>query len=113
LEAYLPENKVFLYKRPTMDEWKDRSLPPPKECIRHHVLDCSDVKDVHGIRDEIPTHGGYHYCSTPIERYYLLDQVRRHRKGAEFCPHVSLNDGLRAVEIGIQATSALNDDMND
>eukprot|EP00980_Cylindrotheca_fusiformis_P018512 scaffold6124_cov122-Cylindrotheca_fusiformis.AAC.31 len=83
LEAYLPENKVFMYKRPTLTDWQDRSIPPPKECIQEHVFDCSNVKD-----------------------------VRRFRKGAEFCPQVSLNDGLRAVEIGLHATSALDDDTS-
>lgn len=68
---------------------------------------------MHGIDNEIPTHGGYHYCSTAVEWYYLLNQIRVHRAGGEFCPQVSLNDGLRAVEIGIQATSALVNDVRD
>lgn len=102
-----------MYMRPTKDEWHNRSNPPPKDCIREQVFDCSDVKDVHGIRDEIPTHGGYHYCSTAIEWYYLLDQVQRHREGLGFRPQVSLQDGLRAVQIGMHATSALDDDMSE
>ena len=113
LEAYLPENKVYFFERPSHELWKDRTIPPPASSIRQHVYDCSDVKDVHGIENEIPTHGGYHYCSTAVEWYYLLGEIRRHRQGGEFRPHVSLNDGLRAVEIGIQATSAVVSDIKD
>lgn len=112
VEAYLPENKVFLFERPSNEVWGDRNIPPPKGCVREEVFDCSDVVghvlDVHGISDEIPTHGGYHYCSTAIEWYYLLNEIQRYRKGGDFRPQVTLNDGLRAVEIGIKATSALD-----
>ena len=108
LEAYLPENTVWMFERPDNTVWSDRNVPPPKGCIQEKVFDCSDVKDVHGISDEIPTHGGYHYCSTAIEWYYLLREIQRHRKGSGFHPQVSLDDGLRAVEIGIKATLALN-----
>ena len=109
MEAYLPENKVYHFERPSFEQWKDRSVPPPPSSIRQHVYDCSDVKDVFGINNDqqIPTHGGYHYSSTAVEWYYLLGQIRNYRNGGEFCPQVSLNDGLRAVEIGIQATSAI------
>ena len=68
---------------------------------------------MHGIDNKIPTHGGYHYSSTAIEWYHLLHEIRRHGDGGDFHPHVSLNDGLRAVEIGIQATSALINDVKD
>lgn len=112
LEAYLPENKVYLFQRPSKEVWSDRSVPPPKHSINEVVFDCSDVKSVHGINNEIPTHGGYHYCSTAIEWYHLLNQIRRHRNGGSFEPHVSLQDGLRAVEIGIHATSALVNDTD-
>mmetsp|Transcript_25153 Transcript_25153/g.62023 ORF Transcript_25153/g.62023 Transcript_25153/m.62023 type:complete len:409 (+) Transcript_25153:114-1340(+) len=111
LEAYLPENKVFMYQRPNMEKWQDRSIPPPKSSVHEQVFDCSNVKDIHGIADDIPTHGGYHYCSTAVEWYYLLAAVRKYRDGSNFQPHVSLSDGLKAVEIGIQATSTLADGM--
>jgi hypothetical protein len=113
LEAYLPENKVYFFERPSHDLWKDRSIPPPPSSIRKHVFDCSDVKSVHSIEGEIPTHGGYHYSSTAIEWYHVLNEVRRQKEHGQFYPHVSLNDGLRAVEIGIQATSALINDIKD
>ena len=94
-----------------MEQWQDRSIPPPKSAIREQVFDCSNVKDIHGIADDIPTHGGYHYCSTAVEWYYLLAAVRKHREGSDFLPHVSLSDGLKAVQIGIQATSTLANGM--
>jgi len=115
LEAYLPENKVYLYRRPMQDKWSDRSIPPPKHSIQETIFDCRDVKSVHGIDSDhdIPTHGGYHYCSTAIEWYHLLNEIQNHRRGKTFQPQVSLKDGLRAVEIGIHATSALINDLND
>jgi len=114
LEAYLPENKVYFFERPSMEQWKDRSIPPPAGSVKRHVFDCSNVKDVHGIEDkEIPTHGGYHYCSTAVEWYHLLNEMRRHKAVGEFRPHVSLNDGLRAVEIGIRATGEILNECTD
>ena len=113
LEAYLPENKVYMYQRPTHELWTDRSIPPPKSSMNEQVFDCSDVKSVHGIDNEIPTHGGYHYCSTAVEWYHLLNQMRIHREEGVFSPQVSLKDGLRAVEIGIHATAALVNDVKD
>lgn len=108
----MPENKVYMFQRPNHEQWSDRSVPPPKASIQQQVFDCSDVKSVHGIDNEIiPTHGGYHYCSTAIEWYHLLNQIRSHRDGGEFRPQVSLQDGLRAVEIGIHATAALINDI--
>lgn len=98
-----------------MEAWKDRSVPPPPSSIRQHVFDCSDVKSVHGISQtyEIPTHGGYHYSSTAVEWYYLLGQIHNFRDGGQFTPQVSLTDGLRAVEIGIRATSEIVNECDD
>jgi predicted dehydrogenase len=110
LEAYLPENKVYSFERPSTELWKDRSEPPPPSSIRKMVYDCSNVRDVHGIENEIPTHGGYHYSSTAIEWYKLLAAMDTHKATGVFHPQVSLEDGLRAVEIGLQATSAIVDD---
>lgn len=64
LEAYLPENKVYSFQRPSNEQWTDRSIPPPSSAVQQVVYDCSDVRDIHGIGSEIPTHGGYHYSST-------------------------------------------------
>jgi hypothetical protein len=87
LEAYIPENKVFAFERPSMELWDDRSIPPPPSSIRSQIYDCSDFKNIHGIEtdEEIPTHGGYHHSSTGV----------------------SLEDGMRAVEIGLQASSVI------
>ena len=113
LEAYLPENSVYFYERPSFEEWADRSIPPSKHHIKGRVYDCSNVKEVHGIDNDIPTHGGYHYSSTAVEWYYLLSEMRRYRDTGVFNPQVSLNDGLRAVEIGIQATSVIVNELDD
>lgn len=112
LEAYLPENNVYQFYRPSVRDWVDRSLPPPTSSIQSKVFDCSSVREIHFIEDEIPTHRGYHYCSTAIEWYYLLNEMKRYEDSAEFFPHVSLDDGLRAVEIGIEATTKLLDDLD-
>mmetsp|Transcript_47270 Transcript_47270/g.143128 ORF Transcript_47270/g.143128 Transcript_47270/m.143128 type:complete len:486 (-) Transcript_47270:398-1855(-) len=103
LEAYLPENKVFYYKRPNRTEWSDRSKPPPPSAIKEEITDCSDLGKVYPFADEIPQHCGYHYCSTAIEWKYLIDQIKAHREGGAFRPQVSLNDGISAVEMGINA----------
>lgn len=111
LEAYLPENKVYSFERPSAELWTDRTEPPPSSSIRRMVYDCSNVRDVHGIEDaEIPTHGGYHYSSTAIEWYKLLAAMNTHKETGVFCPQVSLEDGLRAVEIGLRATSVIVSD---
>jgi predicted dehydrogenase len=107
LEAYLPENKVYHYERPSHELWSDRSVPPPPSSIRELVYDCSDVRDVHGIENAIPTHGGYHYSSTAVEWFRLLEAMRVYQETGEWKPLVSLQDGLRAVEIGLQATQAI------
>ena len=106
LEAYLPENKVYQYQRPTV--WKDRSEPPPAGSVNHKVYDCSDVAEVHGIdSSDLPTHGGYHYSSTAVEWYRLLAAMHAYEEDGIWSPSVSLNDGLRAVEIGLAATQAI------
>jgi len=102
-----------MYQRPSHELWSDRSVPPPTHSIKEQIFDCSDVKGVHGIDSDIPTHGGYHYCSTAVEWYHMLNQIREYRRGGDFTPQVSMVDGLRAVEIGIQATEALVNDIRD
>ena len=105
LEAYLPENKVYAYRRPDHEEWSDRSIPPPKP--KEQVYDCSNVNAIHGIDGKIPTHGGYHYSSTAVEWYQLLRAMRTHGETGVWKPDVSLADGLAAVQIGLQATQSL------
>jgi len=112
LEAYLPENKVYRFLRPNHELWSDRSIPPPPSSIHRQVYDCSNVREIHSIEGKIPTHGGYHYSSTAIEWYHLLNEIKRFEETGEFSPHVSLDDGLRAVEMGIEATARLAEDMN-
>lgn len=92
-----------------MELWDDRSVPPPPSSVRQHVHDCSDLKDVHGIEnsEEMPTHGGYHYSSTAVEWYRLLAAMKQHSKTGIFTPEVSLTDGMRAVEAGLFASSAI------
>eukprot|EP00536_Pseudo-nitzschia_multiseries_P013812 jgi/Psemu1/68862/estExt_Genemark1.C_6170025 len=110
LEAYLPENKVYRFVRPDHELWSDRSIPPPPSSIHSEVYDCSNVREIHSIESEIPTHGGYHYSSTAIEWYHLLNEMKRYEETGEFSPQVSLDDGLRAVEMGIAASARLADD---
>ena len=112
LEAYLPENKVFAFERPSMELWQDRSIPPPPSSVKQTVYDCSDVKGVHGIDTEMPTHGGYHYSSTAVEWYRLLQAMKKHAKTGVFVPDVSLDDGMRAVQVGLQASSAIVNDLS-
>jgi myo-inositol 2-dehydrogenase / D-chiro-inositol 1-dehydrogenase len=107
LEAYLPENKVYSFERPSAELWSNRSEPPPPSSIKCRVYDCSNVQQVHGIDNAMPTHGGYHYCSTAVEWYKLLDAIHHHQETGVWTPLVSLNDGLRAVEIGLEATQAI------
>lgn len=57
--------------------------------------------------ESIPTHGGYHYSSTSVEWYYLLQAMEDHAVTGDWKPHVSLNDGLAAVHVGLQATQAI------
>lgn len=114
LEAYLPENKVFFYERPDNVTWVDRCLPPPRESIRETVFDCADVKDIHQIdKDvEMPTHGGHHYCSTAVEWLKLISAIKMWRKTGVWKPDVSLNDGLRAVDMGMKATASIVNERN-
>ena len=99
---------MYAFERPSTELWEDRSIPPPPSAIKHTVYDCSDVKDVHGLGDEeIPTHGGYHYCSTAVEWLRLLKAMKEYSKTGVFVPDVSLDDGMRAVAIGLQASSAI------
>ena len=107
LEAYLPENKVYAFARPSTELWSDRSIPPPKTAIQQQVYDCSSVRDVFGIENEIPTHAGYHYSSTAVEWHELFAAMRHTKAGGSWAPQVSLVDGLRAVEIGLRATEAI------
>lgn len=107
LEAFLPENKVYAYRRPTHAEWSDRSIPPPK--TEPVIYDCDNVNKVHGIEGKIPTHGGYHYSSTAVEWYQLLKAMGTHRLTGVWEPDVSLADGLAAVQIGLQATQSLEE----
>jgi len=114
IEAYLPENKVFHYMRPKMastginqaidgSTWIDRSLPPPRSTIKEEVIDCSILSNVYSFADEIPQHAGHHYCSTAVEWKHLIDQIHNWQNGEGFIPHVSLFDGIAAVEMGIKA----------
>ncbi|VEU37713.1 unnamed protein product [Pseudo-nitzschia multistriata] len=113
LEAYLPENKVYQFFRPSYELWRDRSIPPPLSAIRCEVFDCSNVREIHSIESEIPSHRGYHYNSTAVEWYHLLNEMKRYQKTGEFFPQVTLEDGLRAVEMGIEATARLAEDADD
>ena len=103
LEAYLPENKVYLYQRPTSGGlWTDKSKPPPQGSFSEEVFDCSDLCQVYDFADELPSmHAGYHYCSTAIEWKYLIDAIKDTEDGKPFVPKVSLDDGIKAVEMGI------------
>jgi len=80
--------------------------------VTRAIYDCSNVKDVHGIENEIPTHGGYHYSSTAVEWYRLLSAMKEYTQTGKFNPEVSLEDGLAAVEIGLQATAAIVNEHN-
>lgn len=99
LEAYLPENKVYKFQRPTKAEWTDRTIPP--DPVTPTIYDCS-VEDVHGLK--IPSHGGYHYSSTSVEWYHLIQTHRRYMETGLWEPQVSLHDGLCAVDMGLEAT---------
>jgi len=107
LEAYLPENKVYSFRRPSHALWSDRSVPPPPASVERAVYDCSDVRGVHNITSDIPTHGGYHYSSTAVEWHYLFGAIRTYEDTGAWVPKVSLADGLHAVEIGLRATELL------
>ena len=106
LEAYLPENKVFQFSRPKDEDWKDKSVPPPK--VSSVVHDCSDVKCVHDIdMESFPVHEGYHYASTAVEWYRLLNAMEEFKQTGSWNPDVSLDDGIEAVKMGLIATTSL------
>ena len=68
------------------------------------VYDCSDLRHVYNFADQIPNmHSGYHYCSTAIEWKYLIDAIVESKEGNPFVPQVSLEDGIKAVEMGISS----------
>jgi hypothetical protein len=103
LEAYLSENMVFFYRWPDYIRWPDRTKPPPPQAIKEVIYDCSDLDEVYSFADEIPKHSGYHYCSTAVEWKHLIDSIKTKWSGAAFIPQVSLEDGIQAVEMGIEA----------
>lgn len=107
LEAYLPENKVYWYRRPSKDEWADRSVPPPRHSINEQVIDCSDLKGIHGIESIVPTHSGYHYSSTAVEWHRLVTAMDMYEVTHHWKPDVSMEDGLHAVQLGLKATEAI------
>lgn len=109
LEATSPENKVFLFQRPSTEQWEDRSEPPPSSAITQRVFDCSDVKEIFSIQEKLPSHTGYHYGSTAVEWYKLLKAMAVFDATNKWKPDVSLGDGLRAVEIGMRATHVIAD----
>jgi hypothetical protein len=114
LECYLPENKVYAFRRSNPVQWTDRSKPPPKSSIDSFVVDCSDLSVVYPSLDIPSAHAGYHYASTAIEWKLLLNQVESHRNGATFVPQVSLEDGIKAVDMGIRAQHNItNKDADD
>lgn len=55
----------------------------------------------------MPTHGGYHYSSTAVEWYHLIAAMKKYRETGKWNPDVSLDDGMRAVEMGLLATRAI------
>lgn len=58
---------------------------------------------------DIPTmHSGYHYCSTAIEWKYLIDAIEELKNGNSFVPKVSLDDGIKAVEMGIKSMANIS-----
>lgn len=103
IEAYLPENKVYAYQRPTKGEWTDRRVPPPITAVHEKVYDCSNVREIHGIQNDIPTHGGYHYGSTAVEWHRLVNAMTIYQHNGKWNPEVTLHDGLEAVRIGLHA----------
>lgn len=61
----------------------------------------------------MPTHGGYHYSSTAVEWLKLIMALKIWKKTGVWTPDVSLDDGLRAVEMGLMATASIvNDRMH-
>jgi len=83
--------------------WTDKSKPPPQGSFSEEVFDCSDLREVYSFASELPPmHAGYHYCSTAIEWKYLIDAINETANGEKsFVPKVSLDDGIKAVEMGL------------
>jgi len=107
LECYLPENKVYAYRRSNPAQWTDRSKPPTKPSIESFIVDCSDLSVVYPSLDIPSAHVGYHYASTAIEWNLLLKQVESYHNGGIFIPQVTLEDGMKAVEMGIRAQQGI------
>lgn len=65
---------------------------------------------MYDFADSIPEmHSGYHYSSTAIEWKYLIDAIRDSREGGQpFVPKVSLDDGIKAVEMGITSQANIS-----
>jgi hypothetical protein len=103
LEAYLPENEVFLYQRPMLDGlWKDKNKPPPLESFSKEIFDCYNLRQVYDFANSIPKmHSGYHYCLTVINWKHLINAIKDSREGRPFTPKVTLDDGTMAVAMGI------------
>ena len=102
--------RFFLYIRPSNEKWIDKSIPPPKESIKEEIIDCNNFKDI----DNIP-HAGYHYCSTFYEWKYLIDAIKDYNiqnelgiKNNIWKAHVTIDDGIAAVEIGIKALNNIH-----
>ena len=88
---------------------------PPQDSIRETIFDCSNVKEIHNIPEDeqMPTHGEYHYSSTAVEWLKLIMALKIWKKTGVWTPDVSLDDGLRAVEMGLMATASIvNDRMH-
>lgn len=108
LEAYLPENKVYFFERTEEMQSEVRDEPPSPSSIKSVVYDCSDIRDVHTfVTADFPMHEGYHYCSTSVEWFWLISTLKKFKAGERWTPHVSLDDGIRAVEMGLAATKSL------
>ena len=114
LEAYLPENKVYHYERPNSTGWVDCSIPPPQESIRETVFDCSNVKEIHNVtfltRSRCPHMVDITIQAQRVEWLKLISAIQTWRKSGDWIPKVPLDDGLRAVEMGMMATSSIVND---
>ena len=67
---------------------------------------------MYDFADSIPEmHSGYHYCSTAIEWKYLIDAINDNREGQPFLPKISLDDGIKAVEMGITSQANISNNI--
>jgi hypothetical protein len=107
LEAYLPENKVFLHQGPMPDGlWKDKSTPLPSESFTEEIFNSYDLQQVYDFANSIPEMPlGYHYCLTVMKEVFD-HAIKDSRERWPFTPKVTLDDGIKAVEMGI--TSMVN-----